>query len=228
MVKDKGLSLSVAWVEGDAVLSQVLSSCKDGSVEYKNKYNGQKLQDWELEPVFAQCYLGGWGIKTAFDNGADIVICGRVADASPIVGAAAWWHGWSRDNNFDQLAQALIAGHLVECSSYVCGGNFCGFKSLDWDTIDYLGFPFAEISADGDVIISKQKNTGGMVSVETCKEQLLYEIQGCWYYNCDVTAVIDDVSFEEVGKDKIRLKGIKGLPPPPYTKVSLSPLNAGV
>lgn len=219
MAQEKGLHLNVAWVEGDAVLEQVMSASNDGADDFVNICTGQKLKDWPFEPVFAQCYLGGWGIKTAFDQGADIVICGRVADASPVVAAAAWWHAWSREN-FNGLAQALMAGHLIECSTYVTGGNFTGFKNLNWDMIAELGFPVAEIAADGDVIITKQQNSGGIVSVETCKEQLLYEIQGCYYYNSDVTAVIDEVSFTQVGEHRVRLSGIKGLPPPPSTKVS--------
>lgn len=161
------------------------------------------------------------GIATAFKEGADIVICGRVADASPIIGAAAWWHDWTADHH-DELARSLIAGHLIECSTYCTGGNFTGFKSLDWDTIDDLGFPIAEISHDGDVIITKQTGSGGVVSVETCKEQLLYEIQGSYYYNSDVVAVINQAMFTQVEKDRVRLSGITGLPAPPFTKVGVT------
>jgi hypothetical protein len=122
----------------------------------------------------------------------------------------------------DELVRALIADHLIECSTNVTGGNFTRFKSLDWDTIDDIGFPIADIARDGDVIIPKQKNTGGIVSIETCKEQLLYEIQGTYYYNSDVTAVIDKVLFTQVGKDQVRLSGTTGLPPPPFTKVGIT------
>lgn len=221
MAKKKGLDLCIAWVEGDVVLDQVQTALKEGSNDFVNFITGQKLKDWPFKPLFAQCYLGGMGIATAFKEGADIVICGRVADASPVIGAAAWWHGWMPENH-DELARSLIAGHLIECSTYVTGGNFTGFKSLDWDTIDNLGFPIAEIAYDGDVIITKQKNTGGIVCIETCKEQLLYEIQGTYYYNSDVIAVIDKAFFTQVGKDRVRLSGITGLPPPPFTKVGIT------
>lgn len=222
LVAEKGLSLKVAWVEGDVVsVDEIMALAASGSSDFPNICTGMKLKDWALKPFFGQCYLGGWGIKTALDAGADIVICGRVADASPLVGSSAWWHGWSRDENFNELAQALIAGHLIECTTYVTGGNFTGFKSLNWDTIHDIGFPYAEIASDGDVIITKKKNTGGMVTVETCKEQLLYEIQGCYYYNSDVTAKIDEAKFEQLEPDRVRLSGITGLPPPPHTKVNL-------
>ena len=119
MIADQGLAdkLSVAWVEGDVVTSTILAS-EPSSLH--SVCTGQSLADWPFEPLFAQCYLGGWAIVEAFEAGADIVLCGRCADASPIVAAAAWWHDWKRED-FDQLAQALIAGHLIECSTYVTG-----------------------------------------------------------------------------------------------------------
>ncbi|KAF2808486.1 DUF1446-domain-containing protein [Mytilinidion resinicola] len=211
MVNEEGLDLNVAWVEGDA----------KGPSSFVSVCTGQSLADWPYEPIFAQCYLGGMGIAKTFGVGADIVICGRVADASPIIGAAAWRHGWAV-TDFDKLAQSLIAGHLIECSTYVTGGNYTGFKSLDWDTMHDFGYPIAEISHDADVIITKVEGTGGIVIVETCKEQLLYEIQGAYYLNSDVTAVIDKAKFTEIGKNCVCLSGITGLPPPSTTKCGLT------
>ncbi|KAF2769751.1 DUF1446-domain-containing protein [Teratosphaeria nubilosa] len=223
IVAAKGLrdKLCIAWVEGDIVTDMI---GKFDASQLTSVCTGQKLVDWPYKPLFAQCYLGGWGITKAFKAGADIVLCGRVADASPIVGAAAWWHRWSRDD-FDCLAQALIAGHLIECSTYVTGGNFTGFKSMDWSTIHDLGFPIAEISHDGGVVITKPPATGGLVSIETCKEQLLYEIQGKYYLNSDVMAVIDQVEFHEVGKDRVQLRGVTGLPPPATTKAGITAMG---
>ncbi|KAK5107732.1 hypothetical protein LTR62_000708 [Meristemomyces frigidus] len=220
MVAEHGLSdrLKIAWVEGDVVTSMVQSS---NSSTLANICTGQKLSDWPFEPLFAQCYLGGWAITEALKAGADIVLCGRCADASPIVAAAAWWHGWLRDD-FDKLANALIAGHLIECSTYVTGGNFTGFKQMDWSTIHDLGYPIAEITCEGDVIITKAEGSGGLVSPATCKEQLLYEIQGKYYLNSDVTATIDDVCFTSVGADRVRMSGVTGLPPPPTTKAGVT------
>jgi hypothetical protein len=177
MVEEKGLSLTVAWIEGDALLDLVKPELEANPGKFVHISTGQSLAGWGFDPLFAQCYLRGMGIATAFKAGADIVVCGCVADASPIIGAAAWWHNWSR-TDYDQLAQSLIAGHLIECSVYVTGGNFNGFRHLDWDGINDLGYPIAEIGHDRDVIITKVVNTGGLVSMETCKEQMLYEIQG--------------------------------------------------
>ncbi|RDI76422.1 hypothetical protein Vi05172_g13578 [Venturia inaequalis] len=221
MVEGKGLDLVVAWVEGDVVLDQIGEGLRANPTGYRHVSTGQSLAEWKYEPVFAQCYLGGMGIAAAFKAGADIVICGRVADASPIIGAAAWWHDWSRAD-YDQLAQALMAGHLIECSVYVTGGNFSGFKSLDWEGINDFGYPIAEISSDGDVVITKPEGTGGLVSVETCKEQFLYEIQGTYYLNCDVTAIIDQAAITRVGENRVRLSGVVGKPPPSTTKCGLT------
>lgn len=221
MVKKKGLDLTVAWIEGDVVMNLVKADLESKPESFVHISTGKSLKEWGFEPLFAQCYLGGMGIATAFQAGADIVICGRVADASPIIGAAAWWHGWSR-TDYDKLAQSLIAGHLIECSVYVTGGNFTGFKSLDWEQINNIGYPIAEIAYDGDVVITKVENTGGLVSKETCKEQLLYEIQGIYYLNCDVTAVIHQACLTDIAPNRVRLSGIIGKPPPATTKMGLT------
>lgn len=221
----KGLSIYDAWMEGEAVNEEVKAYLP--SQDFSNLCTDQKLRDWELKDdiIAAQAYLGGLGIAKAFEEGADIVICGRVSDASPVIGAAAWWHSWSRDNhnnNLEQLANAFIAGHLIECSTYVCGGNFSGFKTLSPADCMDIGYPIAEISKSGQVIITKQKGTGGMVSVDTCKAQLLYEIQGPWYFNSDVTAVLDEIEFEQLGTNRVAVKGVRALPPPPTTKVGIT------
>ncbi|KAJ5714546.1 uncharacterized protein N7483_011727 [Penicillium malachiteum] len=224
MARSKGLDLKVAYVTGDEVLPAVQKALSGGQSEFRNIYTDGKLADWDFEPIYAQCYLGGLGIAAAFTEGADIVLCGRVSDASPVIGAAYWYHGWQRDE-LDKLANAFVAGHLIECSNYVCGGNFTGFKSLEHggDGWTNIGYPIAEISAEGDVIITKQSySTGGAVTVDTCTSQLLYEIQGPWYYNSDVTAIIDGIHFEQRGINRVALLGVRSGPPPPTTKVGIT------
>jgi len=215
-----GIKLKVAWVDGDSVLSTVTSAQEKG-VEFRNICTGERLQDWKFDPIYAHAYLGGLGIAKAFEEGADLVVCGRVSDASPVIGAAVWWHRWTR-RHLDELANAFVAGHLIECSTYVCGGNFTGFKSLDAKGWHDIGFPIAEIASDGGVVITKQRNTGGLVSPNTCTSQLLYEIQGPWYFNSDVTAVLDEIRFDQMGPDRVAVKGVKARPPPPTTKVGLT------
>ncbi|KAL3454377.1 DUF1446-domain-containing protein [Aspergillus insuetus] len=225
MVRAKGLDLKVAWVSGDEVLSTVQSALATGKSTFKNIYNNEELTSWSFEPIFAQGYLGGLGIAAALAEGADIVLCGRVSDASPVIGAAFWYHQWER-HNLDQLANAFVAGHLIECSNYVCGGNFTGFKDLETlgeDGWTNIGYPIAEISADGKVIITMQSYaTGGTVTVDTCSSQLLYEIQGPWYFNSDATAILSDIHFEQVGTNRVALHGVRSSPPPPTTKVGIT------
>ncbi|RMY52164.1 hypothetical protein D0865_05935 [Hortaea werneckii] len=221
MVKAKGLQLKVAWISGDEVLPAIEQAQREGKSEFVNICTGEKLADWSFKPVYAQAYLGGLGIAAAFAEGADIVICGRVSDASPVIGAAYWWHNWRRDQLL-KLANAFVAGHLIECSSYVCGGNFTGFKSLETKGWDNIGFPIAEIAHTGQVIITKNRHSGGEISTQTCTSQLLYEIQGPWYFNSDVTAVLTNLWFEQIGTDRVALHGVEADLPPPSTKVGLT------
>lgn len=221
MIKKKGLNIPVAWISGDEVLPAVQRSLQNGTSTFKNVYTDESLSEWKFEPIYAQAYLGGLGIAEAFSKGAQIVIAGRVSDASPVIGAAYWYHGWDR-NCLNELANAFVAGHLIECSTYVAGGNFSGFRSLENSGWDDIGFPIAEISKDGSVVITKQKHSGGAVNVDTCSSQLLYEIQGPYYYNSDVTAVLDGLWFEQIGKDRVALHGVKGALPPPTTKVGIT------
>ncbi|KAH6704241.1 hypothetical protein BKA61DRAFT_680494 [Leptodontidium sp. MPI-SDFR-AT-0119] len=218
-VEDLGLNLKIAWVSGDEVSDIVLKRYRSGN-PFKSLTTGKTLSDWGHEPIYAQCYLGSWGIVEALHAGADIVLCGRVADACPTIGCAAYTFGWTR-SNLSQLAHAFVAGHLIECSTYVTGGNFTGFKSLQGDLTN-LSFPVAEINADGTFIMTKQQSGGGLVSAETCKAQLLYEIQGPYYYNSDVVAELANIKIEDVGPNKVRVSNVGFRKPPPTTKVGLT------
>ncbi|KAL2754598.1 hypothetical protein ACRALDRAFT_1063396 [Sodiomyces alcalophilus JCM 7366] len=221
MVRDAGYDMKVAWVEGDDVTEQVERLSKQGE-QFESLMHGKKLEEWGMEPVCAQAYLGGMGIAVALREGADIVICGRVADAAPVIGVAAWWHGWQW-KHLDELAGALVAGHLIECSAYVTGGYYSGFKDLiKAGKHVNMGFPIAEIDHKGECTIVKEKNTGGIVTVATATSQLVYEIQGPLYYNCDVVADLSGIKMVQVGEDKVHVSGVKGLPPPSTTKVGIT------
>lgn len=171
------LNLSVAWVTGDDVIEQVHRHVSDGSAVLRSIDTGEELSSWEFQPEAAQAYLGAFGVAKALESGADIVICGRVADASPSMGAAIYWHGWTREN-MQELASSLVVGHLIECSTYITGANFSGFKSIP--KVESPGLPIAEVAGDGSFVITKVKGSGGAVTVDTVKAQLLYEIQGPW------------------------------------------------
>ena len=162
------------------------------------------LGDEVVKPVpmiSAHAYLGARGIVDGLRRGADIIICGRVADASPVIAAAWFWHDWS-ETDYDPLAGSLIAGHLIECSAYVTGANFAGLDKYPLDNLVSPGFPIAEIHHDGSCVINKHANTQGMVTMDTVRCQFLYELQGNVYLNSDVTAHIADVTVEAQGPDR--------------------------
>jgi acyclic terpene utilization AtuA family protein len=175
------------------------------------------------EPLAANAYLGAWGIAECLAGGADVVVTGRVTDASLVVGPAAWRFGWTAAE-LDALAGAVVAGHVIECGPQATGGNFAFFRELPH--LDRpLGFPIAELSADGSSVITKHPGTGGAVTVDTVTAQLLYEIDGARYPGPDVTARFDTITLAEAGTDRVRISGVRGEPPPPTLKVGLNTLG---
>ncbi|THW88659.1 DUF1446-domain-containing protein [Aureobasidium pullulans] len=225
LCQSRGHDLVVATILGDDV-SYLLKQGKSGqrALELPHlDHQNQLLEDWDpdLEPTCAAAYIGAWGIVAALREGADIVICGRVTDASPVIGAAAWWYGWS-EQSYDQLAGALIAGHLIECGPYATGANFSGFKQFLSELVD-LAFPIAEITPSGTCYITKPDSMNGVVNKFNITSQLLYELQGQMYLNPDVVADIASIRIEETGRENcVSVTGCKGLPPPATTKVMVA------
>ncbi|OJJ02586.1 hypothetical protein ASPVEDRAFT_42091 [Aspergillus versicolor CBS 583.65] len=237
LVSEKNLSLRVAYLSGDDMypaLGPNMPSTKDAlrhldsgnpsaapsglTYAFLNNNSGKPAP-----MVSAHAYLGARGIVDGLRRGADIIICGRVADASPVIAAAWFWHDWSA-TDYDQLAGSLIAGHLIECSAYVTGGNFAGFDDEAKYNLDNLvvpGFPIADINQDGTCVVTKHPGTGGMVNVDTVRCQFLYELQGTTYLNSDVSAHLKDILIEDAGVDRVRVSGIRGSPPPPTTKCAI-------
>lgn len=175
-------------------------------------------------PLTANAYLGGWGIAECLAGGADVVITGRVTDASLTVGPAAAHFGWAR-TDYDRLAGAVVAGHVTECGIQASGGNYAFFTEIPTEQLLHAGFPLAEIHADGSSVITKHPGTGGLVSVDTVTAQLLYEVAGARYANPDVTARIDSIELSPDGPDRVRISGVTGEPPPPTYKVSLNSIG---
>lgn len=173
-------------------------------------------------PLTANAYLGGWGIADCLHSGADVVVTGRVTDASVIVGPAAAHFGWAR-TDYDRLAGAVVAGHVIECGAQATGGNYAFFTEVP--DLMHIGFPLAEIHADGSSVITKHPGTGGLVSVDTVTAQLLYEVTGARYANPDVTARMDSIALTDDGPDRVRISGVTGEPPPPTLKVSLNSIG---
>src|SRR5205823_7811510 len=173
------------------------------------------------KPLTANAYLGAWGIAECLRAGADVVVTGRVTDASLVVGPAAAHFGWRRDD-YDALAGAVAAGHVLECGAQATGGNYAFFGEHDLGT---PGFPIAELRADGSSVITKHEGTGGVVTVGTVTAQLLYEITGARYAGPDVTTRFDTIELAQQGPDRVRISGTKGEPPPPTLKVCLNSLG---
>jgi hypothetical protein len=213
-----GLSPRIAVVEGDDLLDR-LEHLQAAGEPLTNLDTGQSLADASVKPVTANAYLGGWGIAAALDAGADVVVCPRVTDASLVVGPAAWWHGWAR-HDWDALAGAVVAGHVIECGPQATGGNYSFLDELP--DVRYPGFPIAEVEADGSSVITKQPGTGGAVTVGTVTAQLLYEIAGPAYVNPDVVARFDTIRLAQVGADRVTIDGIRGEPAPDRLKVAIN------
>jgi len=174
------------------------------------------------DAVAANAYLGAFGIAECLRAGADIVVTGRVTDASLVVGPAIARYGWSRDD-FDALAGATVAGHILECGTQATGGNFAFFAELADAT--HPGFPIAEVGADGSCVITKHPGTGGAVTVETVTAQLLYEIAAPEYLGPDVVARFDTIALSENGPDRVAVGGVRGTPPPPTLKLGVNRLG---
>jgi hypothetical protein len=170
----------------------------------------------------ANAYLGGFGIARALSAGADVVVTGRVADASLVVGPAVAHFGWAADD-WHRLAGAVVAGHVLECGTQATGGNFSGFDRIDRSRP--LGFPIAEVAEDGSSLITKQPGTGGAVTLDTVTAQLMYEIQGISYLGPDVTTDLTSITLREEGPDRVAVTGVRGTPPPARLKVAVNELG---
>jgi hypothetical protein len=214
-----GLSPTVAYVDGDDLLPRVHALAESGAL--RPFAEGGSLGDVSRF-LTANAYLGCWGIVEALQRGADIVITGRVTDAAVTCGPAAWHHGWARDD-WDALAGAVVAGHVIECSAQATGGNYSFFTEVPG--MERVGFPWAEVAADGSSVIGKHDGTGGQVSVGTVTSQLLYEIAGPRYLGPDVSARFDTIRLEEIGPDRVRISAVVGEPPPPTLKVAMNELG---
>lgn len=164
----------------------------------------------------ANAYLGAFGIAECLKAGADIVVTGRVTDASLVVGPGIAHFGW-QPSDLDALAGATVAGHILECGAQATGGNYAFFTELP--DLDHPGFPIAELRQDGSSVITKHPGTGGAVTVDTVTAQLLYEIGAPEYLGPDVTTHFDTIRLAQQGDDRVEVTGVKGSPPPETLKV---------
>ena len=220
VIRKLGLSgIKVAVVEGDDILAELKSLIASGE-QFKNMDTGEPLAPFLEQVRSANVYIGAEPIVEALKQGADIVITGRATDPSVVVAPLVYEFGWD-PNNFDLLAAATIAGHIVECGAQCTGGNF-----IDWRKIPdmaKIGYPVVEAFPDGSFVVTKHDNTGGLVNVQTVTSQLVYEMgDPKRYITPDCIADFSSVQLEQVGPNRVRCSGIKGAPATPTLKVSIS------
>ena len=218
ILEDQSIDMKVAYIDGDDLLPRIDALSNHGEA-FQNMDKKIPLSDSGYTTLTANAYLGAWGIKEALDNGADIVVCPRVTDAAVVIGPAAWKFNWER-NNYDALAGALAAGHIIECGCQATGGNYAFFKEVP--SFDNLGYPIAEILEDGSFYITKHPDTGGLVSKGTVTAQLLYEIGSPAYINPDVISHFDTLKIEDIEKDRVYVSGCRGSSPPKEHKVCIN------
>lgn len=217
VAKEMGISnIKVAVVTGDNVLDQLPKWSEEGldlsHIDTKEPFDVER--NW----LFANAYLGTWPIVDALKQGADIVITGRTTDSAQFLAPLVYEFGWEKDE-WDQLAQGITMGHLLECSAQSTGGNYSG----DWETIedmDKMGYPIAEVKENGEFMLTKAEGSGGRVSFDTVREQLLYEIHDpSAYITPDVVVDLSSVHVTEVGDNEVLVSNVKGKPAPETLKI---------
>ncbi|KJF16655.1 acyclic terpene utilization AtuA family protein [Acidithrix ferrooxidans] len=213
-----GISVNVAYITGDDIIASIPHFLESG-YDLANLDTGLTLKEANVAPITANAYLGAWGIVEALKGGAEIVICGRVTDASLVVGPAAYWHGWRRDD-YDALSGAVVAGHIIECGPQATGGNYAFMDEIT--DRRYPGFPIAQVAHDGTSVITKHQDTGGLVSVGTITAQLLYEIAEPQYLNPDVIAHFDTINLAQLDTNQVLVTGTRGSAPTQNLKVALN------
>jgi Acyclic terpene utilisation family protein AtuA len=215
IARSMGLSLKVAAVMGD----DVLAACQQSDLGIM-EFDGS-ISQFGNRLISANAYLGAGPMAEALDGGADVVITGRASDPALFLAPLVHAFGWSMDD-WNLLGKGIAAGHLLECAGQVTGGYFADPHFKDVENLARLGFPIGEVGEDGSLVITKVEGSGGAVTAQTCKEQLLYEVHDpVRYLQPDVTADFSQVTIEEVGKDRVRISGGRGSERPATLKVSV-------
>jgi hypothetical protein len=221
LARRQGLDVQVASVSGDDITPDLAALRAQGEA-FVNLDTGEPLPA-DAAVVTANAYLRARPIADALAAGAQVVVTGRVTDAALVVGPALHAFGWS-DGDLDAIAGAVVAGHVIECGAQCCGGNYAFFEEVPARA--RIGFPLAELQADGSSVITKHPGTGGMVTVGTVTAQLLYEIGGPRYLSPDAVPRFDSIELAQEGPDRVRIAPVRGEAPPATLKVTAN-LHAG-
>ena len=219
--RELGRDPAIAAVTGDDLLPRLEELTARGRAPVHAR-TARPLAELGVPAITANAYLGARGIARALDAGAEVVVTGRVTDASLTVGPALWRFGWSAQDH-DRIAGAMVAGHVIECGAQATGGNYAFFREIPG--LEHVGFPVAELHADGSSVITKHPGTGGAVTVGTVTAQLLYEVEGPRYLGPDATARLDTVELRADGSDRVAIEGVRGEPPPATRKVAVNTLG---
>ena len=215
LARSMGLSLKIAAVTGD----DVLAACRQSDLPIMEFDGGISQLGNRL--ISANAYLGAGPMAEALAGSADVVITGRASDPALFLAPLIHAFGWAMDD-WNLLGKGIVAGHLLECAGQVTGGYFADPHFKDVENLARLGFPIGEVGEDGSLVITKVEGSGGAVTAQTCKEQLLYEVHDpVRYLQPDVTADFSQVAIEEVGKDRVRISGGRGSERPATLKVSV-------
>jgi hypothetical protein len=215
LARSMGLSLKIAAVTGD----DVLAACRQSDLPIMEFDGGISQLGNRL--ISANAYLGAGPMAEALAGGADVVITGRASDPALFLAPLIHAFGWAMDD-WNLLGKGIVAGHLLECAGQVTGGYFADPHFKDVENLARLGFPIGEVGEDGSLVITKVEGSGGAVTAQTCKEQLLYEVHDpVRYLQPDVTADFSQVAIEEIGKDRVRISGGRGSERPATLKVSV-------
>jgi hypothetical protein len=221
LASELGVEVRVSHVEGDD-LRERIAELQAAGHELADLATGTPLATAGIPVLTANAYLGARGIAAALAADADVVVTGRVTDASLTVGPGLWRFGWG-PGDLDALAGATVAGHVLECGAQATGGNYPFFTEIPG--LEHVGFPIAELQADGSSVITKHPGTGGAVTVGTVTAQLLYEIDAPAYLGPDVTTRFDTIRLTQEAPDRVAIAPVRGTPPPPQLKVVLSTLG---
>lgn len=220
VIRELGITgMKIGIVEGDDILAE-LPSLIAGGEKFLNMDNGQPLEPHLAAVRTANVYIGAESIVEALQQGADIVITGRATDPSVVLAPMMYEFGWDMSNN-DLLAAGTIAGHIVECGAQCTGGNFVHWREIP--DMARIGYPIIEAAPDGSFVVTKHDGTGGRVTTETVKSQLVYEMSNpASYITPDCVADFTSIQLEQIGEDRVQVSGIKGKPATDTYKVSIA------